>query len=114
VWALYGKSIAASLAFWDGLSTTLGRPLMHAEFAGFGAGRSARAHGSPLRLDRGLASSLLPTKPISLNCEAVLKRIRAINDHDQQRGPIMVVFILNAIYRQFLRSALLGMRRFPG
>jgi len=29
----------------------------------------------------------------------------------KQRGSIMVAFILNAIYRQFLRSSLPGMRK---
>jgi hypothetical protein len=66
---------------------------------------------------RGLIAGCLKPgsdETVSLNREAVLKRIPAINDHDQQRGSIMVAFILNAIYRRFLRSALPGMRRFPG
>jgi hypothetical protein len=43
--------------------------------------------------------------------EAGLKRIADITDPDQTTGPIMAI-ILNAIYRQFLRSSLSGMRKF--
>ena len=45
---------------------------------------------------------------ISLRREVGLKRIPATNGPGQTRGFDMVAFILNAIYRQFLRSALPG------
>jgi hypothetical protein len=45
-----------------------------------------------------------------LSREAVLKRIQAINDRDKTMA--MLVFILNPIYRQFLRSSLFGISKF--
>ena len=51
------------------------------------------------------------TKPFSLGREVGLKRSPAITGPDQQRGAIMAI-ILNAIYREFVRSSLSGMRKF--
>ena len=43
--------------------------------------------------------------------EALRKRIPAINCPGQQRGSIMWAFILNSIYREFLRTSLSGMHK---
>jgi hypothetical protein len=47
---------------------------------------------------------------ISRGREVGRKRIAAIKASDQQRGSFMAI-ILNAIYREFLRSSLSGMRK---
>ena len=47
---------------------------------------------------------------ISLGREVGLKRSPAIIHPDQRRGAIMAI-ILNAIYREFVRSSLSGMRK---
>jgi hypothetical protein len=39
------------------------------------------------------------------------KRIEAIKHPINQRGAIMLATILNAIYREFLKSSVCGMRR---
>ena len=48
------------------------------------------------------------TKPFSWGGEDILKRTSALIDLIKQWGAIMAVFILNAIYRQFLRAAVPG------
>jgi hypothetical protein len=54
-------------------------------------------------------------KPFSWFGEDILKRTGAlIVPGSQQRGTIMLVLILNAIYRQFLRAALPGISRQGG
>ena len=59
----------------------------------------------------GASNVQVPTKPFPLAREVGLKRIPANNDPIKRWGAIMVAFILNAIYRQFLRSSLPGMRK---
>jgi hypothetical protein len=57
---------------------------------------------------------MVPTKPFPLSREVDLKRIAAITaPGSKPRGSVMAI-ILNAIYRQFLRSTLSGMRKFAG
>jgi hypothetical protein len=54
-------------------------------------------------------------KPFSWFGEDILKRTGAlIATGFQQRGAIMLVLILNAIYRQFLRATLPGISRQGG
>ena len=54
-------------------------------------------------------------KPFSWFGEDILKRTGAlIVPGFQQRGAIMLVLILNAIYHQFLRAALPGISRQGG
>jgi hypothetical protein len=61
----------------------------------------------------GPGPDAVPTKPFPRGREVGRKRIAAIKASDQQRGSVMAI-ILNAIYREFLRSSLSGMRKFAG
>jgi hypothetical protein len=49
-------------------------------------------------------------KPFSELCEIALKQESAAMTAIKQRGSIMLAYILNAIYRGFVRSALTGAR----
>ena len=68
-----------------------------------GCSRQCRARQ---RCPGGGLTSRVPTKSVFLP-----QRIAATNASGQQRGSIMVAFILNSIYRQFLRSSLPRMRK---
>jgi hypothetical protein len=52
-----------------------------------------------------------PDETISPSHEIGLKRIPATGDGNQATGAVMLTFILNLIYREFLRSSLSGMRK---
>jgi hypothetical protein len=52
-----------------------------------------------------------PEETISPNHEIGLKRIPATGDGYQATGAVMLTFILNSIYREFLRSSVSGMRK---
>ena len=54
------------------------------------------------------ANTAWPTKPFSQFDEVIRKRASAPMAPIKQRGSIMLAFILNAVYRQFIRAALSG------
>jgi hypothetical protein len=52
-----------------------------------------------------------PAKPFSWPGEGILKPESTIKDLDQQRGSVMLSFIIGLVYRQYCKSSLTGMRR---
>jgi hypothetical protein len=51
----------------------------------------------------------VPTKPFSWAAKSARNESRLINAAINQRGSIMLATILNAIYREFLKSSVSGM-----
>jgi hypothetical protein len=74
------------------------------------AGRSALMHSPQSMVPPHMraARSTGPTKPFSCADEAGLKPRSAAITSIQQWGEIMLITILNAIYREFLRTSLSG------
>jgi hypothetical protein len=67
---------------------------------------SSSARGGARRVRR--SGEPCGTKPLSPRREVVRKQKPHMLHPDQRRGSIMLIRILNAIYRQFLRAALIG------
>jgi hypothetical protein len=58
-----------------------------------------------------LPATRYPDETISPRHEIGLKRISAQSEGTKQTGATMLTFILNSMYREFLRNSLSGMRK---